>query len=74
MLVPHTYIHTYIYQMSLKGIRKFKWLRLIFSEFTNVKFFFFFLVFVSIFVKATKHEEKCHIVNLIILFQLKVIS
>ena len=68
MLVLHTYI------TSFKGIRKFKGLRLIFSEFTNVKFFFFFLVFVSIFVKATKHEEKCHIVNLIILFQLKVIS
>ena len=32
------------------------------------------MVFVSIVAKATKHEEKCHIVNLLLLIQLKIIS
>ena len=32
------------------------------------------MVFVSIVAKATKHEKECHIVNLILLFQLKIIS
>ena len=32
------------------------------------------MVFLSIVAKAIKHEEECHIVNLLLLFQLKIIS
>ena len=32
------------------------------------------MAFVSIVVKETKHEEECHILNLLLLFQLKIIS
>ena len=32
------------------------------------------MVFVPIVAKATKHEKECYIVNLILLFQLKIIS
>ena len=31
------------------------------------------MAFVSIVVKATKHEEKCHILNKLLLFQQKII-
>ena len=42
-----------------------------FNEFINI--YLFFLIFVSIVVKTTEHEEECHIVNLL-LFKLKIIS
>ena len=32
------------------------------------------MTFVSIVVKTIKHEEECHILNLLLLFQLKIIS
>ena len=32
------------------------------------------MIFVSIVVKTTKHGEECHILNLLLLFQLKFIS
>ena len=32
------------------------------------------MAFVSIVVKTTKHEEECHILKLLLLFQLKIIS
>ena len=31
------------------------------------------MVFVSIVVKTTKHEQECHTLNLLLLFQLKII-
>ena len=57
--------------MSLKGIKKFKGLRLIL---VNSKIFNFLMVFVSIVVKTTKNEEEFHILYLLLLFQLKIIS
>ena len=69
MLVPHT--HTHIYYISLKGVRKFKGLRLILvnSHIFKKKNF---MVFVSIVVIATKYKEECHILTLLLLFQLKL--
>ena len=32
------------------------------------------MTFVSIVIKVTKHEEECYILNLLLLFQLKIIS
>ena len=32
------------------------------------------MAFVSIAFTATKHEKECHILNLLLLFQLKIIS
>ena len=32
------------------------------------------MAFVSIVVKTTKHEEECYILNLLLLFQLQIIS
>ena len=32
------------------------------------------MTFASIVVKTIKHEEECHILNLLLLFQLKIIS
>ena len=56
--------------MSLKGVRKFKGLRLILVN-SKKKY----MVFVSIIVRATKYEKECHILNLLLLlFQLKIIS
>ena len=47
MLVQHTHTHTH------KGVRKFKGLRLILM---NSQIFNFFMAFVTIVVKATKHK------------------
>ena len=56
--------------MSLKGVRKFKGLRLILVN-SKKKY----MVFVSIVVKTTKNEEEFHILYLLLLlFQLKIIS
>ena len=32
------------------------------------------MAFVLIVIKATKHKQECHILNLLLLFQLKIIS
>ena len=62
MLVQHTHTH--------KGVRKFKGLKLIL---VNSQIFNFLMVFVTIVVKATKHKYECYILNLLLLFQLKII-
>ena len=41
----------------------------------NLQIFNFLMVFVLIVVKATNYEEKCYILNLLLLlFQLKIVS
>ena len=61
MLVPHTHTHTHTHTHRLILVN---------SQIFN----FFLMVFVSIVAKANKHEKECYIVNLILLFQLKIIS
>ena len=53
--------------MSLKGVRKFKGLRLILVN-SKKKY----MVFVSIIVRATKYEKECHILNLLLLLFLQI--
>ena len=49
---------------------KFKQLRLIL---VNSQIFNFFMAFVTIVVKVTKHKYECYILNLLLLFQLNII-
>ena len=71
ILKTHTHTHTHTHIYILHEVSKFKGLRLIL---VNSQIFNFFYGFLSIVTNATKHDEKCHIVNLLLLFQLKIIS
>ena len=55
---------------TLKGVRKLKGLRLIL---VNSQIFNFFMNFVTIVVKTIKYKLECYILNLLLLFQLKII-
>ena len=55
--------------MSLKDFSPPQNHKINFSEFHK---YLALMAFVSIVVKPTKHEDECHIINLLLLFQIKI--